>query len=215
LSVKQKVLPVVDLCDPNSEIPENRLRFVCFSDTHSRIGRATFDVPHGDVLLHAGDFTNTGRAKEVELFGDWLEQQPFKHKIVIAGNHDLTFEVDRYHSHHARRFHGGGPPEDAAAIKAAFVKRCTYLEDDEVTIEGIRIYGSPWQPEFCDWAFNLDRGEPCLEKWKKIPEGIDVLLTHGPPVGFGDLCENGLRAGCVDLLFQIQQRIKPKFHVAG
>ena len=51
------------------------------------------------------------------------------------------------------------------------------------------------QPEFCDWAFNLRRGEQCLEKWDLIPEGIDILITHGPPIGHGDLCSSKLRAG--------------------
>ena len=55
------------------------------------------------------------------------------------------------------------------------------------------------QPEFFDWAFNLRRGEQCLEKWDLIPEGIDILITHGPPIGHGDLCSSNLRAGeCVN-----------------
>ena len=69
---------------------------------------------------------------------------------------------------------------------------------------------------FCDWAFNLPRGEKCLEKWDLIPEGVDVVMTHGPPIGHGDLCriDKG-RAGCVDLLLTLQNRVKPKFHVFG
>jgi hypothetical protein len=70
---------------------------------------------------------------------------------------------------------------------------------------------SPWQPEFCDWAFNLKRGEECDAVWRKIPEGIDVLVTHGPPLGYGDLCSSGFRAGCYDLLRHIKLRVKPKY----
>ena len=71
------------------------------------------------------------------------------------------------------------------------------------------------QPEFGGWGFNLPRGEPCRKVWEKIPEGIDILITHGPPIGHGDLCLSHQRAGCVDLLREIQERVKPKYHVFG
>lgn len=60
---------------------------------------------------------------------------------------------------------------------------CFYLEDSEVVIYGIRIYGTPWQPAFDNWAFNLPRGKACLDKWNRIPADIDILLTHTPPIG--------------------------------
>ena len=72
------------------------------------------------------------------------------------------------------------------------------------------------QPVFCDWAFNLKRGEPLREKWNKIPAGVDILMTHGPPVGHGDKSKYGdTRTGCVDLLHTVQTRVKPKYHVFG
>jgi hypothetical protein len=71
------------------------------------------------------------------------------------------------------------------------------------------------QPEFCKWAFNVPRGEECLCKWNKIPDDTDILVTHTPPVGHGDLCCTGVRAGCVELLTTVQQRVKPKYHVFG
>lgn len=74
---------------------------------------------------------------------------------------------------------------------------------------------SSWQPEFCKWAFNLKRGEECLKKWNLIPNDIDILITHTPPLGFGDLCCSGVRAGCVELLTSVQKRIKPKYHIFG
>lgn len=73
---------------------------------------------------------------------------------------------------------------------------------------------TPWQPEFYDWAFNLPRGEPCAAAWHKLPEA-DVLLSHGPPLGLGDLCRGGSRAGCVNLLHEVATRIKPAVHVFG
>lgn len=71
------------------------------------------------------------------------------------------------------------------------------------------------QPEFCGWAYNVTRGEPMLEKWNMIPDNTDILITHGPALGYGDLCSSQLRAGCSELLSTIQQRVKPLVHVFG
>ena len=80
----------------------------------------------------------------------------------------------------------------------------------------LTVYGSPWQPLYGGWAFNLQRGLSCSSKWSLIPPGVDVLMTHGPPLGRGDLCKpHGNRAGCEHLLEQVQERIKPRCHVFG
>lgn len=71
------------------------------------------------------------------------------------------------------------------------------------------------QPTFGGWAFNIHRGEQCLSKWNLIPNDVDVLVTHTPPVGHGDLVCCGERAGCVELLSTIQKRVKPKYHIFG
>ena len=92
---------------------------------------------------------------------------------------------------------------------------CTYLEDSGTSVFGLHIYGTPWQPEHCGWAFNLPRGRPLLDKWDAIPEGTDILVTHTPPVGYGDHCSTGVRAGCVELLHTVQERVRPKYHVYG
>jgi len=55
------------------------------------------------------------------------------------------------------------------------------VQDSSINIEGIKIYGSPWQPSYHDWAFNLERGEAIRKKWDLIPGDTDVLITHGPP----------------------------------
>ena len=92
---------------------------------------------------------------------------------------------------------------------------CKYLQDSTTEIYGIKIYGTPWQPKFCGWAFNLERGQELMDKWDLIPDDTDILITHTPPVGYGDLCSSGTRAGCVDLLLSVQHRIQPKYHVYG
>jgi Icc-related predicted phosphoesterase len=71
------------------------------------------------------------------------------------------------------------------------------------------------QPEFCKWAFNVPRGKACLDKWAHIPSGTDILITHTPPLGHGDLCCSGIRAGCVELLTEVQSRVQPRYHVFG
>ena len=90
----------------------------------------------------------------------------------------------------------------------------TYLEDEEVEIEGLRLWGSPWQPWFYDWAFNLPRGPALRAKWDRIPAGIDVLVTHGPPHGVLDHVGRGEDVGCEELLEAVR-RVRPRLHVFG
>jgi len=211
--------------------PEDHLRFVCISDTHSYESKTNLkgptafeQIPDGDVLLHCGDFTNVGRLEEVEQFAAWFGKLPHARKILIAGNHDLSLEADTYATT-SQRFGGLGKAGEAIgpasvcrkardAVEA--IPHCEYLCDSGTSVEGISIWGSPWQPEFCSWAFNLPRGEACRAKWRQIPTGTDIVLTHGPPLGHGDLClpaEN--RAGCADLLDELQSRVKPQYHCFG
>jgi Icc-related predicted phosphoesterase len=90
----------------------------------------------------------------------------------------------------------------------------TYLEDSSCEIEGVRFWGAPWQPEFNNWAFNLRRGAEIAGKWALISTDCDVLITHGPPAGFGDRCGRTERAGCADLLRAIE-RTRPMLHMFG
>lgn len=174
------------------------MRLVAMADTHG--SHRQLDVPDGDVLVHAGDLTQRGTLAQLEDVADWLRSLPHRHKVVIAGNHDFAFQ---------------GTPGRARELFHGL----TYLEDQEVTLGGLRIYGSPWQPWFHDWAFNLRRGAAIDEKWRLIPEGLDVLVTHGPPLGFGDLVlrhpvYGEERVGCEDLLRHLE-RAKPRFHLFG
>jgi hypothetical protein len=120
---------------------------------------------------------------------------PHRHKVVIAGNHDGCLEAD---------------PSLAEELFAG----CHYLFDSGATIAGLSMWGAPWQPWFLDWAFNLPRGEPLREKWSHIPDGLDVLLTHGPPFGVLDTTVRGDRVGCEELLVAVD-RARPRIHVFG
>ena len=168
------------------------MRVVCLSDIHSR--HREIDVPYGDLLIVAGDLTKRGTRAEIEAVDGWLGTLPHPHRIVIAGNHDFAFEQDP----EARRW----------------IRHATYLEDEEITVGGLRIWGSPWTPRFFDWAFNLDRGEPIRRYWDRIPTGIDVLVTHGPPHGILDRTFRGEDVGCADLRTTVE-RIRPRLHVFG
>lgn len=176
------------------------MRFVVISDTHGRHKKV--DVPDGDVFVFAGDMCKRGNRRELEAFRkEFLSILPHEHKVVVAGNHDYPFER-----------------EDGDEL----LPDCTYLEDEAVTIDGVKIYGSPWQPEFCNWAFNLPRGEALRKKWDMIPDDTDVLVTHGPPKDIMDgvprrsLSGNSYikHVGCEKLRDQVGE-IQPKLHVFG
>jgi Icc-related predicted phosphoesterase len=166
---------------------------VAISDTHGF--HNAVDIPEADILVFAGDITMHGELKIVENFNNYLGDLPHSMKIVIAGNHDFCFERD---------------PEASADILTNGI----YLQDQAIEIQGIRFYGSPWQPWFYDWAFNLQRGPEIREKWDLIPEDTDVLITHGPPLGHGDRVLQGESVGCQDLLETVE-RVQPKIHIFG
>ena len=209
---KQKVLSAIE---PTSQQQEDHIRFVCISDTHNLTDNLI--LPDGDILLHAGDFTNIGTSKNVEHFNEFLARVKgqFKHVVVIPGNHELSFGPENPMRSAILNSAEDQSNVDQEKYKKDLRQNCIFLEDESVDLLGFKIYGSPWQPEFGGWAYNLKRGEECLEKWNAIPSDTDVLITHGPPLGYGDLCKSGVRAGCAELLSTIQLRVKPKLHVFG
>lgn len=170
------------------------MKIVAISDSHSL--HEKLKIPKADMLIVAGDFTLMGTQKEVEFFNHWLKMLPVKYKIVIAGNHDFLFEENQ--------------PTAQDTLTNAI-----YLQDSSVTIKGINIYGSPWQPRYHDWAFNLDRGQQLREKWEMIPVWTDILVTHSPPRGILDSDKGGEPQGCDDLRDMVINKIKPKFHIFG
>jgi hypothetical protein len=223
--IDPRIRPVIELNDWITTNDDD-MRIVCISDTHNQ-HRLISNMPEGDILIHSGDFTNTGEYDQILDFIEWMHEQPYKIKIFIAGNHDLTIHSSYYERTGRDRFHGHlkrrNITYDPVLCREALIKYSDviYLEDSSITLQlgrdtkPIVVYGSPWQPEFFDWAFNLNRGAEILEKWQRITEDVDILITHGPPFGYGDKCENGIPAGCIDLLNEIRDRIHPKLHVFG
>lgn len=161
------------------------MRLVAIADLHSQ----TPVLPEGDILTISGDLTWRGNLQELEKVCAWLKAQPHKHKVIIAGNHDWCFEN-----------------KTKKAEQMVADAGVTYLRDSGCEIEGLKFYGSPWQPWFHSWAFNVQRGSLHLY-WDKIPANLDVLLVHGPPFGYGDRTSRGDRVGCEELISALHQKV--------
>ena len=178
------------------------------SDTHTKHRYCEDDLPGGDLLIHAGDIMNSGYDEnDIWEFLEWFnKREQYKGHVFIAGNHDRYFE---------------NKPNETKNILREYPK-VTYLQDksllyvNEDTNDACSIYGSPHQPTFHNWAFNLPRnGEELQNKWNNIPKDIDILITHGPAWGHLDIVPYGyLSVGC-ELLRECVDVIKPKIHVFG
>ena len=185
------------------------MRITLLSDTHTKHkhvhNKGLGDLPGGDLIIHAGDISSMGYKHEVVEFAKWFNQLDYEHRVFIAGNHDWGFQNN----------------VDQIMESISVYEGITYVEDVTNTIKhgdtDINIYGTPWQPEFCNWAFNLPKnGEELISKWEAIPLDTDILVTHGPAFGILDTVE-GRRSdhlGC-ELLTERIAMVKPKIHVCG
>jgi predicted phosphohydrolase len=185
--------------------PHTPITIVCVSDTHNK----TPTVPDGDIFLHAGDFTRTGTFEELQDQLYWIETLPHQHKIVIAGNHDFILDrklIESFPKHISVKEGYSRVNLDWGSI--------TYLENSSttVTVRGrkVNIFGCPLTPKSGNWAFQYP---PMQDVWKGlIPDGTDVLLTHGPPKGHLDVY--GTSRGCEWLTRELWNK-KPRLVVFG
>lgn len=182
------------------------MKITFISDTHNKHNGLTSLLPGGDLLIHAGDISSMGYKHEIQQFLKWFNGlDSYKHKIFIAGNHDWGFQDN---------------PEMCKEL-LEFYDKVTYLQDDLELIgddyeTAVKVYGSPWQPEFYNWAFNLPRmGWELEQKWNDIPIDTDILITHGPSWGRVDTVKGqGVPLGC-ELLKERLEVVVPKIHVCG
>jgi 3',5'-cyclic AMP phosphodiesterase CpdA len=180
------------------------MKLVLISDTHCQHG--ALKMPEGDVLVHAGDWTHRGEEHHTIAFLKWLDNQNYPHKVFIAGNHDFYPERN---------------PAEFRNLVSTYAPNSIYLEDQSTVINGYNVHGSPVSPWFCDWAFNRDRGPDIQMHWDLIPDNTEILITHGPILGYGDKLsqqgsEPGKNIGCSDLLNTIDNRLKDlKLHISG
>lgn len=184
---------------------------VCVSDTHN----SQCDLPAGDVLIHAGDLTQSGSREELQTALNWLQRQPHPVKIVIAGNHDLLLDASLTNNNN-------DDDEDDEAAAAAQRPRdrlhwggIVYLQHADTVItcpngRRLRVYGSPCSARHGNWAFQYPRAE-ADKTWRgTVPDDVDILITHGPPRAHLDT----LRLGCPALLDELW-RVRPRLHVFG
>jgi len=185
------------------------MKICLISDTHNR--HNDINIPESDMIIHAGDCTNTGTTKQIREFCEWYGNLNQKYKILIAGNHDWGFEKDILK--HKRICEDNG---------------IVYLQDSSITIENLNIHGSPQTPEFCDWAFNCYRSNsekvrmmvhykknyPVIDQfWNDIPFDTDILITHGPVYNILDECF-GKNVGCEELERRVNE-LDIKAHICG
>lgn len=179
------------------------MKISVFSDTHSFHWMLPIDeLEASDVVIFAGDCSNNinkyKNAEEVINFANWFDSLKVPHKIWISGNHETSI-----YANYVR------PKEICPSA--------VYLDNDEVIIEGIKIFGSPYTPTFGNWAFMKDRSK-INRVWDLMPTDTDILVTHGPPKGILDLSmdRHGTLNLCGDsaLLKQVL-KVRPKYHVFG
>lgn len=209
------------------------MKIVAISDTHNKHNQLV--LPEGDIIVHAGDATGRGEKGEVRNFLKWYGNTPYQLKIFVAGNHDFLFEKDPKLARKLCRENGVIYLEDSGIEiqdQAGLIVTKNFWDDTPT----IKIWGSPVQPHFYDWAFNRARDEkdivfnhrtmgvkqyPLIKPhWDMIPEDTDVLLTHSPPYRildellYVDGTPKGEFAGCEELAKRIRI-VKPDLHFFG
>jgi Icc-related predicted phosphoesterase len=190
------------------------MKIVALSDTHCKHENITPEV--ADLYIHAGDCSNSKSAalnhREVINFLQWYSSLPGK-KIFVPGNHDTSI------------YHNFIDPDNWSEITFLIheyteIEVPYVIEDDMMAIETVKVFGSPYTPEFgIGWAYNYKRKKGD-QYWNFIPKDIDILVTHGPAFGILDATKNRStgnnveRVGC-KMLFNHIQHVQPKYHIFG
>ena len=204
-----------------------KMKITHISDTHNKHNQLNGLLPGGDLLIHSGDISSLGRQSEVERFVKWFNGiDNYTNKIFIAGNHDMTFESEVLYRKKAQYFDGttdwdlpaveGKPDWLKELLGIHLHPNVSYLENSDVTIDGIKIWGSPITPSFgYGWAFNKDRRHDINEVWNTIPMDTDIVITHGPIYGYCDKTANtNENVGCEQLYHRLKE-VKPYLHFSG
>lgn len=170
------------------------MKIICISDTHNM--HQQMDIPDGDVIIHAGDFTDAGTKNETQDFLKWFSRLKHQHKILVAGNHDFYLEKNNQ------------------LLENLIPNNINYLQDSGICIDNVNFWGSPYTPGNGNWAFNRHRGSDILKHWNKIPSNIDFLITHSPPYAVLDELDNKRHIGCESLIKRINE-LKIPHHIFG
>ncbi|QIW96111.1 hypothetical protein AMS68_001629 [Peltaster fructicola] len=195
-----------------------KVRVVCISDTHGHSTGEGFKLPAGDVLVVAGDLTNQGSLHELKKAAHWLEQADFEHKIITAGNHDLSLDV-RYQAKHAEGWNVTPVAAEECRQLIRNIPGVTYLEHNDCTLQikghSLRVFGSPYSVDRGkqNWAFQYS-AEDAHVTWTAIPTNTNILITHTPPAGVLDNSTHWIDGGCPSLLAKVSA-VRPLLHVFG
>lgn len=174
----------------------------CISDLHGEYPK----LEGGDLLIIAGDITSNDSFKAWDIFFKWLNAQDYKKKIYIGGNHDKFLTCCLASSNPLVRLFCEN-------------EKIEYLCDSNTEFEGLKIWGSPWTSIFKEVnplckSFMIDKNK-LKEKWKCIPDDIDILITHSPPFGMMDKDKKGKHLGSISLADRVLQLKNLKLHVFG
>ena len=179
------------------------MRITCISDTHNKHKYIDTRAFKGsDIVIHAGDFTSNGNLEQTKSFLSWYSSLDIPHKILVAGNHD-SFACS------------SGFPSMIAQFPSV-----TYLYNSSVTINGLKIWGSPYSNTFGRWAFMAEDIE-LSDIWEQIPKDTNIVITHGPAYGIGDLVDNDYEpdrdkhVGSKTLTAKLKSLKNLKLHVTG
>lgn len=160
------------------------MRLIHLSDTHG-LHEQLPDLPEADIAVHTGDITENGTIEEAEGFIEWFCSLPYRHKIFIAGNHDMCLYGANIE----------GLPDNVH-----------YLCNEAITIDGIKFYGVPM-------FLHDDLEGNFPELYGRIPDDTDVLLTHQAPLGILDE-QDGINFGDYYLYKRVID-VRPKYHLFG
>ena len=170
------------------------MKLICISDTHGR--HEEVELSSADMIIHAGDMSEKGTKDQIIDFMKWFSSLNYQYKVLIAGNHDFFLEQ-----------------ATSKEIKKLIPEGVIYLNDSGVEIEGLKIWGSPVQPWFHNWAFNRSEKSIC-KHWNEIPDDTDILITHVPPQHILDQNRRAESCGCPHLTERVKE-VKPQYHIFG
>jgi len=169
------------------------------SDVHSR----PFQVPECDLLIIAGDLMTVGSMNELIEFNAFLgrNRHLYDQCIVTPGNHDKILERE-------------------LPLAKTILTNAQILVDEPYTYAGLKIWASPWTPTFFNWYYMKDRGGDIRQVWDLIPDGLDILVTHGPPYGIMDVTDGRYgppqSVGCEQLRKKLDTMEQPpRYHIFG
>jgi Icc-related predicted phosphoesterase len=219
-----------------------KTRILVLSDTHSTLPAPAnsnslsyrWPLPKVDVLLHAGDLTGTGKIEQHEKALQLLSNVDAELKIVIPGNHDMTLH---------REYCKGTPMylcpryDDATLTQIEQMYTGNEAQSNGIVymVEGTQtftlkngakftVYANAWQPEYHNWGFNYPREQDRFNPARQgvrfqaphlVPgDGVDIMITHGPPMGILDRTLRHEDVGCEHLRRAVE-RVRPRLHVFG